>query len=379
ELGLLGGAALILVYLLFSMRGLATAARARSDMAAFTAAGLTGAFALQTFVIIGGVTRLIPLTGITLPFVSYGGSSIVANFMLVGLLLRAGDTATGQGTEVQLTGAGGVLGRVALAGRLTRTASVIALLLTALIVNLTWIQVLRADALIAHPSNSRGMAEEQRSPRGAILTSDLVVLAESVPAEEGRYVRRYPQGSTAAHALGYYSLTYGRSGIEASANEALSGKREFRTLRDAIDAAAGLPVPGNDVGLTIHAQVQRAAEQALAGNRGAVVAIDPRTGAVLAMAANPAYEPGAIGEKWDEYSSADSAPLLNRATQSLYPPGSTFKVVTLAGAFSEGIATPDTMYEGPGRLEIGGAPVTNFEGGTYGAVDLRRATASSIN
>lgn len=378
ELGMLGAAALLLAYLVFCMRGFATAARARSDMAAFTAAGLTGAFALQTFVIVGGVTRLIPLTGITLPFVSYGGSSILSNFILLALLLRAGDAATGRETEVITTGASGLLGRVALSKRLSRSALVCGLLIAVLVGNLTYLQVVRADELRTHPANTRGLAEEQRSPRGAILSSDGVTLAESV-LEDGVYTRRYPQGGLGAHVLGYYSTTYGRAGIEAASNDALTGKRAFRSFRDAVEAAAGLPVPGNDVGLTIDTRVQKAAEDALADHRGACVAIDPRTGAVLAMASTPGYGPGDVDAAWEELTADSSAPLLNRSAQSLYPPGSTFKIVTLTGALGAGIATPETTYPGPGSLEIGGAPVTNFEGGGYGPITLRKATNSSVN
>jgi peptidoglycan glycosyltransferase len=378
EIGLLGGAALLIAYLLFCLRGLATAARARSDMAAFTAAGLVGVFALQTFVIVGGVTRLIPLTGITLPFVSYGGSSILSNFILVALLLRAGDAATGQGTEIVSAGSAGILGRVALSRRLSRTAVILSLLFIALVANLTYIQVIAADGLAANPANTRGLAEEARSPRGAIVSADQVVLAESV--REGETYRRiYPLGSSAAHVLGYYSVTYGRAGIEAAANDALTGRRDFRSFSDAIDAAAGLPVVGNDVGLTIDSRVQAAAEEALAGHRGACVAIDPATGAVLAMAASPSYDPGDIDEGWEALSSDSSAPLVDRATNSLYPPGSTFKVVTLTGALAAAVASPETTYTGPATLEIGNAPVTNYGGANYGDVDLRKATMSSIN
>lgn len=381
EVGLIGGVALILTYLVFCMRGLSTAARARSDVAALIAAGLVGAFALQVFVIIGGVTRLIPMTGITLPFVSYGGSSILANFVLLALLLRAGDAGTGLAAEVQTAtpSPAGTLGRIALSRRLARLGSVIALLLTALIVNLTWLQVVQAEALVSHPANTRAILIEQRTPRGAILTSDRVLLAESVPAEDGTYARRYPLGAFAAHVVGYHSITLGRSGIEAAANETLAGRRDFQTLGEAIRVAAGIPTPGADVALSIDSAVQRAAEEALAGRRGTAVAIEPATGRILAMAATPDFDPGAVATRWQEYSAATDAPLLNRATQSLYPPGSTFKIATLAGALEEGIATPSTQYPGPGRMEIGGAPVTNFEGGSYGVVNLRQATSASIN
>lgn len=378
ELGLLGGAAIIIAYLVFCLRGLATAARARSDVAAFTAIGLVATFGLQAFVIVGGVTRLIPLTGITLPFVSYGGSSILSNFILLGLLMRAGDAGTGTDTEIVVSG-GGLLGRLALNRRLRAVGMLMVALMVALIANLTYIQAFAADSLAAHPANTRGLAAEMRQQRGAIVSADGVVLAESVKSGDV-YMRRYPQGSLAAHVVGYYSLRYGRAGVEAAANETLAGRQDFASFADMIAAASGAPVPGNDVYLTIDTRVQAAAENALAGRRGACVVLDPRTGAVLAMASSPAYDPNLVDELWESLSSDGAgAPLVNRAARSLYPPGSTFKVVTLAGALQAGVATPDTTYAGPASMEIGGAPVTNYGGTSYGRVDLRRATASSIN
>jgi len=378
ELGLLGAAALVVAYLVFCLRGLATGTRARSDMAAFTATGLVAAFGLQTFVILGGVTRLIPLTGITLPFVSYGGSSILANFMLLGLLMRAGDAATGRETELVTSSATGALGRIAVARRLTGVAIVLVALLGAVIANLTYLQVFAAPALAANPANTRGLAAEIRQERGAILTRDAVVLAESV--KEGEiFSRRYPEGPLAAHVVGYYSPRYGRSGMEAAMTEALSGHRTFASVRDLVESLAGVPVPGNDVRLTVDSEIQRVAEAALGERRGAAVVLDPRTGAVLALASSPGYDPATVDELWEQLSSAADAPLVNRATQSLYPPGSTWKVVTLTGAVAAGVVTAESTYPGPASLEIGGAPVTNYGGSAYGAVTVAEATASSIN
>ncbi|MEN6429434.1 MAG: penicillin-binding transpeptidase domain-containing protein, partial [Coriobacteriales bacterium] len=368
----------VIAYLVFCLRGLATATRARSDMAAFTATGLVATFGLQAFVIIGGVTRLIPLTGITLPFVSRGGSSVLANFILLGLLLRAGDSATGREAEMLSTGSTGVLGRVAVARRLTATGMVLAVLLGALVVNLTFLQVFAAPALASNPANTRALAEELRQERGAILTSDAVVLAQSVP-DGSVYRRTYPAGELAAHVVGYYSPRYGRAGIESAMNETLAGKRTFATVRDLVDSLAGTPVAGNDVRLTIDSQVQAAARKALGDHRGACVVIDPRSGAVKALAANPAYDPADVDSQWERLSSAESAPLVNRATQSLYPPGSTFKVVTLTGALGAGIVEAGTTFPGPARIKIGGADITNYGGEGYGTVTVEKATASSIN
>jgi cell division protein FtsW (lipid II flippase)/cell division protein FtsI/penicillin-binding protein 2 len=378
ELGLLGGVAVVTAYLVLCLRGLATAVRARSGMASLTAAGLVASLGLQVFVIVGGVTRLIPLTGITLPFVSYGGSSVLSNFVLLGLLMRAGDGAPEDGAE-RPAAQGGPLGRTALVRRLTGLAWLVVALVGALVINLTWIQVVSAPALAANPVNTRGLEKELRAERGAIMTRDGVVLARSVPAG-GRYRRTYPAGSLAAHVVGYYSARYGRSGVEAAANDVLAGHSAFTDVRSAMDEALGTPPAGNDIVLTIDSRVQAAAERALAGRRGACVAIDPRTGEVLALASSPTYEPASVDASWAQLSKGGAAaPLVDRALSSVYPPGSTFKVVTLTGALAAGVAGPSTVYGGPAVLEIGGGKVTNFEGGGYGSVTLEKATASSVN
>ncbi len=383
ELGLLGAAAVIICFLVLTLRGLSTASRAKSDVAAFTAAGLTGALALQTFLILGGVMRLIPLTGITLPFMSYGGSSLLSTFIALALLLRAGDEGTGFDEEMRTTSVdAGVLGRVALGRRLTAVASLVAVLLSALVVNLTWIQVVQARSLNNSPANSRPLAQAARNARGSIVTADGVVLAESRRTARRRFVRVYPEGPDgpmAAHVLGYYSQRYGIAGVEAAANDALTGTRSFRDWADVIDAAAGRPVEGDDVVLTIDSRVQRVAEQQLRGRPGAIVALDPRTGAVLASASSPGYSPARIDEDWGSLTSDSRAPLIDRTRQALFPPGSTFKVVTLTAAYGAGVATSQTTYPGPATIEIGNAPIRNFESNAYGRLELVTATAKSVN
>jgi len=387
ELGLLGGAIIIICFLILIYRGLSIASRAKSDMAAFTATGIVASLGLQLFVIIGGVTRLIPMTGITVPFISRGGSSLLSTFILLALLLRAGDETTGVESEMKSTGGGlSVLGRVALGKRLTLLAVFFSALMLALVGNLTWLQVVNARTLNNHALNTRDLVAEARNPRGAILTRDQVVLADSIPvkpeARSGRgvsYQRTYPRDTFAAHLLGYYSTRYGRSGIEASANDALTGKRSYATWEDALDAALGKPVPGNDVVLTLDSKVQEAAEKALGKRHGAIVALDPQSGAVLASVSYPVYNPNKVEDDWDALSSAEDAPLLDRSRMTLLAPGSTFKIVTLTGAYANAIATPESVFPAPGKMDIGNAPVTNFEQSSYASVDLQTATAKSIN
>ena len=379
ELGLLGGVAICIACLVFCLRGLATATRAHSDMAALTATGLVAAFGLQTFVIIGGVSRLIPLTGITLPFVSYGGSSILSNFILLALLLRAGDESPGEEHDLVSSGATSVLSRLALSRRMQAIAVAMAVLTTALTANLTWVQGVQAQSLANNPANTRNLAAESRQERGAILTRDGVALARSIAGAGGVYKRTYPSGTLAAHVTGYFSARYGRAGVESVMNDVLTGHRAYATWSDVVDAAAGRQPAGNDVVLTIDSRIQAAAEAALVGRRGAIAVVDPRTGAVLALASSPVYDPNSVDTQWAALSAAGGAPLVNRAIRSTYPPGSTFKVVTLTGALASGVATPGTTYPGPASLDIGGGKVTNFEGGGYGDITLKKATENSVN
>lgn len=387
ETGLLGAAGLLLLYLCLAIRGMATAARAKSDVSSFAAVGLTAIIILQAFIIVGGVTRLIPLTGLTLPFVSQGGSSLLASFISVALLLRAGDEATGVGEEMRsatsMLPTASVLGRVALGKRLTRTMVGFSVLFALLVANLTLIMVVQADYYQNMAGNNHTLMQESDTERGSISTYDGVVLAESQQTEDGSYERVYPAGDLASHVVGYYSTQYGTSGIEASENETLKGQQNYASWTDVINAAAGINTPGNDVRLTINSTIQQAAQDALEGETGAAVVMDPSTGAVLAMASSPTYSAGDVETLLEQAAASDGSDdagqLVNRATQGLYAPGSTFKIVSLATALQNGIASEDSVYASPGTMEIGNAEVSNFGDESYGDITLQRATALSSN
>lgn len=406
EMGLLGGSAVLLLFMLFAVRGLTTAARAKSDLAAFSAAGLTAAISFQAFTIVGGVTKLIPLTGVTLPFMSQGGSSLLASFVIVALLLRAGDEATGRSTEIantstDLATAGyratvrgshmrrpaldtpesGLLGRVALANRLTRTVFLFTALFAVLIGNITYIQVIKASEYQDMPSNNHTINKARFIKRGSIITADGLTLAESIQQADGTYARSYPNGNLAAHVVGYYSQQYGTMGIENTQNDTLTGSKDYSSWQNALNSLAGISEPGNSVQLTIDSRIQRAAEQALAGRVGAIVTLDPRSGAVLAWASAPTFDNTNIQaaiEAANASGGADTS-MYDRATLALYTPGSTFKVLTLASALENGLATLDTTYDSPGRMEIGGADVVSIGERGHGKISLAKAFALSSN
>ncbi len=381
ETGLLGAAGLLLLYLCFAIRGLVTAARAKSDVSSFIAVGLTASIILQAFIIVGGVTHLIPLTGLTLPFVSQGGSSLLASFIAIGFLLRCGDQSTGLGTEM-ISGTGtlsseSVLGRVSLGKRLTKTMIAFSVLFALLVANLTLIMVVQANDYKNMPSNNHTLAREAHTERGTISTYDNVVLAQSVLQDDGTYKRVYPSGTLAAHVVGYASEAYGTAGIEASYNDTLKGQRNYASWVDVVNAATDAGTPGNDVKLTINSTIQQAAEQALDGFNGACVVIDPETGAVLALASSPSYNASDIESILS--SGSDSSALYNRATQALYSPGSTFKMVSLTTALENNVATESSVFSSPGEMTIGNGKVNNFGNYSYGEITLARATELSSN
>lgn len=262
--------------------------------------------------------------------------------------------------------------------RIRRVAFAVALFFLALVGQLTFLQIVDAKKLVSNENNGRTLAEERRFQRGTIFSADGKVLAES-EEKDGEFTRRYPLGSLFGGITGFSSAKYGRSGIEFAANEHLMAQQSATTFREYVNQLTGGKPAGNDIYLTISERLQRAATQALGDRRGAVVVLDPRTGDVLALVSNPTYDPNRIDESFQAIKSDPAAPLVNRATQGLYPPGSTFKIITSATALEKGKATAESSYDGPAQLSVYGGKVTNFESEEMGAMTLEDAFAHSVN
>ncbi len=261
---------------------------------------------------------------------------------------------------------------------LRRLFVVFTVLFIALVLQLTYVQVWAASDLKVNPANTRALEEEMKVERGVILSADGEELA--VNYKEGQYYfREYPLGSLTSPWLGYNSLRYGRAGVERVYNEELSGQSGILGVTNYWDQIVGNPHRGADLKLTVNVALQRVAAEALGERKGAVVALDPKTGAVLAMVSYPRYDPNEIDEQWEEINSDDDRPLLNRATQGLYPPGSVFKIVVAGAALQTGTVTPETEFEDTGEYMAGGYVVTNYGDKVYGTHDFTKAFASSIN
>lgn len=244
---------------------------------------------------------------------------------------------------------------------------------------LGWWQVVAAGELENKRGNPYVAEKERRIDRGAIISADGQLLARSVAAEvrgQKVYRRAYPNGDLAPHVVGYATPQLGSTGIEAEFNQYLAGSYGAEPLLRRLNLA---DKRGANVRLTLDTRVQRAAVNALGAQTGAVVAIDPRTSGILAMASGPTFNLNDVARNFAAIRNRAGAPLLARPTQSRQPPGSTFKVVTAASALEAGIATPTSQYTDTGRFVLNGQAITNFGGQRFGTHTLETALTKSVN
>lgn len=340
EWGLLGAGLLLLLYWWLIKRALSIARRQTDPFNAFLGAGIATIFAWQIFVIVGGTINILPLTGITLPFLSYGGSSILVFSITVGLLLALSAAPTGGEPSREISGSVTDLQTLYSIG--------IFLLMLGTAYWALWMHFRlspafpRQDAYSANPvAWQREAAWLARVDRGRILAADGSVLAAN-----GEYGRQYYLPS-AVHALGQADTRgQGLSGLERAYNDSLLGKGRYdlKTLQAQWFAGSW---QGNDLVLTLDPRWHQAAHEGLGGYNGAVVVLDANTGAVLAMVSHPLYDPAAVYNQasLDAINATWDTPFLNRAIQGVYPPGSTFKTVTSAAAVAQELVTLTTPFD----------------------------------
>ncbi|MBV9312020.1 MAG: hypothetical protein JOZ73_14405 [Solirubrobacterales bacterium] len=254
---------------------------------------------------------------------------------------------------------------------IVRLFGLVLVLFTLLVVWTTRWAVVDSNSLQNNSLNVRTLIDELRIKRGRILADDGSVLARSVPAVGGTWSRTYPTGSLFSQAVGYSIAAQARSaGLERSRGQ------ELRGLQQGISSIFGQLTRhrvGDDIYTTLDPKAQQVAEQQLSGQSGSVVALDPRTGAVKVMVANPGYDNNHPNAKGPNVST------FNRSTQAGYPPGSTFKVVTATAALDTGKFTPDSTVNGNSPVTISGVPLSNDGNQSFGPTSLTDALTFSVN
>lgn len=233
-----------------------------------------------------------------------------------------------------------------------------------LLAGVTWYQVVQADELRADPRNARPALTERAKERGLIVARDGTVLARSVedPSDPRSFLREYPEGEAFAHLVGYSSFIVGNAGLEAAYHSDLRSRRDL-TISNLVAALLGSDRRPNSIELTVDPALQREALRGLGENRGAVVALDPRTGAVLASVSTPSFDPHLLlgddaARQWEVLLNDDAGPTRDRATRELYAPGSTFKTVVAAVALDTGTAGPGTSFDDPVEFQLPGSDAT---------------------
>jgi len=244
-----------------------------------------------------------------------------------------------------------------------RLSMLIAALFAALLVSSTTIQFFQAGSMRAMAANKRTLLDNYSRERGSIIVGGTAIAKSVAVDDQYAWLRTYPQGPLYSQLTGFYAYSVGNPfGLENAADDLLSGSSDTLFVRRVTDLVTGRRSAGASLELTLNAKAQKVASDALGKNRGAVVALDPQTGAILAMVSKPQYDPNplsshdftAAAKAWDSVSKDPAKPFVNRAiTGNLYPPGSTFKVVTAAAALEQGVVTDEnSKVPGPARLDL---------------------------
>ena len=279
--------------------------------------------------------------------------------------------------------------------QITNLGVVALVLLAALIIGTTYWQTWATAGLEDRQDNAIQRVAQFTVRRGLIYSADGKLLAaRRAVKSDGQtfYFRRYPSGDLVPQVVGYSTQSRSRAGLERSLNDYLTASNSHlnTVLRRTLDRLKGSTITGNNLVLTIRAKAQRTALDALDRSCGAAVALEPSTGRVLVMASSPSYDPnlvegrfGTIARRAQGFNCSPPAPLLNRATDGLYTPGSTFKVVTAAAALDTGTFRPDSSFDDPGYCIEYGKKVSNFADQSgpevFGHVNLVSAFEHSIN
>ncbi|MFT4218711.1 MAG: penicillin-binding protein 2 [Micropruina sp.] len=265
-----------------------------------------------------------------------------------------------------------------------RVALVSMLMTLALLVNMCVSYLVRQDSLNAQAQNRRVTDAAFAQDRGAIMVGNTAVAETVASKDQFKFQRRYPQGELYAPITGYFSYLFGASELENSYGPQLSGSDSSQFVNRLIDLATGAKPKGASIQTTLNAKAQRAAANALGDKKGAVVALNPKTGAILAMVSSPTFDPNTLAthnlgnsqKAWNSLTKDSAKPMSNRATREIFPPGSTFKVIVSAAALEAGYE-PDSELDSSSYTLPGTKTTIDTTCGNQAT--LRQALVSSCN
>jgi peptidoglycan glycosyltransferase len=253
------------------------------------------------------------------------------------------------------------------------------LLFVVLISYMSYSTLFKSEAALDSVYNKRNEAEKNRVLRGTIYDRDMNALTTGEKTGEFSQTRQYVGGVAFSHVVGYSDVKYGSSGIEKKFDKELSGQ-SVNTIKDIFSDKKAENRVGNHVVTTLNSQLQQRAFEILGNRKGSVVALNPKTGEVLAMVSKPSFDANTIQENFETLSQQEDTPFLNRAVSGLYPPGSTFKVVTAISALENITDITNRTFNDEGKISFNSSEyLENYKGYAHGSIDLRTAFLKSSN
>ena len=330
ETGLLGSSGLMLLMMILVVRGISIAQATRTTFGRYLAFGIAAYFGLQTYFIVAGNIGLLPLTGVTFPFFSYGGSSLVTNLIAVMLLLKISSELASDPLPEPVR-------------RPYRWIVAIFLGLFLLVLAASsWLTIIRREDLLAKPENPRWAVYDRYTPRGKILSQSGEELAVTT-GEVGNYQREVLIPSL-SNTIGFTSGMYGQDGLELSQYQWLRGYsgRSYDTIWKN-QLLYNQPPPGVDIKLTINTSLQSTADTLLGDAKGAVVLINATTGEIYALASHPYYDANTLADNWEQLREDPDAPMVNRTTQATYPLGTLVNSLGLATYYSHPLSAEGVL------------------------------------
>lgn len=361
EFGSVFAILIILMYLILIILLLSQCQKTNDLFKAYVGVGLVVMFGFQGFLIMGGVIKMVPLTGVTLPFISYGGTSLIATILSLGIV-EAITKSKNKAEEKEYR-----------AHTIITLKMVMFFMYCSLIGFLLFFLVFRSESLQLNSYNSRLNIIEKTILRGNIFDANGKTLAYST-MENDEVVRVYPYKEMFSHVIGYSQV--GKTGIEAYMNVELLDSHI--NIWDQLSQTFSKEQPtGSDVNLTLNFQLQEIAYNALEGKKGAVIAIEPSTGRILAMVSKPDFDPNNIASLYTSLLQDENGVLVNRTTNGLYPPGSTFKSITALSYLHQ--HDEEFYYFCKGRDIFANKYIHCYSDTAHGRVSIEDAYAQSCN